>query len=272
VRARHLSRPHWASTCVPCFAGCRCIDAEAHSRCSTALQSLTTVPRKCLGIAVIGHDPPTSLGEWLKDYVGDNGATNGRLAVVDLSLVPSEIVHIVVSVLARVIFESLQRYRRQHPSARSLPTVLVLEEAHTFVRRGREDEGPASSPTQLCRETFERIAREGRKFGWGSVLLSQRPSELSPTVLAQCNTFILYRIANDADQNLVSRLVPDNIAGLLRELPSLPSRQALLLGWAAPIPVLMEVDELPESQRPQSADPEFWNVWTLAEARSVNGT
>lgn len=220
--------------------------------------------------AVIARDPPTSFDTWLKDYVGDNCASNGPLAVIDLSLVPSEVVHIVVSVLARLVFESLQRYRRNHPTGLSLPTVLVLEEAHSFVRRGKDDDGPAQTPTQLCREAFERIAREGRKFGLGLVLSSQRPSELSPTVLAQCNTFLLHRIVNDADQNLVARLVPDNVAGLLRELPSLPSRQAILLGWATPIPVLVEVDELPYEQRPRSADPDFWEVWTLAKERAVD--
>ena len=219
---------------------------------------------------VIGRYPPTSFDSWLKDYIGDNAASNGRLAIVDLSLVPSEVVHIVVSVLARLIFESLQRYRRSHPMGLSLPTVLVLEEAHTFVRRARDDEGPAATPDQLCRETFERIAREGRKFGLGLVLSSQRPSELSPTVLAQCNTFLLHRIVNDADQNLVARLVPDNVGGLLRELPSLPTRQAILLGWATPIPVLLEADELPDEQRPRSADPDFWDVWTLAKERGVD--
>jgi hypothetical protein len=81
---------------------------------------------------------------------------------------------------------------------------------------------------------------------------------------------MLHRIVNDADQNLVARLVPDNVGGLLRELPSLPSRQAILLGWATPIPVLVEVDELPEEQRPRSADPDFWSVWTLAKERAVD--
>jgi len=89
-------------------------------------------------------------------------------------------------------------------------------------------------------------------------------------VLAQCNTFLLHRIVNDADQNLVARLVPDNVGRLLRELPSLPSRQAILLGWATPIPVLVEVDELLEEQRPRSADPDFWDVWTLAKERGVD--
>lgn len=220
--------------------------------------------------AVISRDPATSFEAWLKDYVGDNNASNGSLAIVDLSLVPSEVVHIVVSVLARLVFESLQRYRRSSPTGLSLPTVLVLEEAHSFIRRGNDDDGTAATPAQLCREAFERIAREGRKFGLGLVLSSQRPSELSPTVLAQCNTFLLHRIVNDADQNLVARLVPDNVAGLLRELPSLPSRQAILLGWASQIPVLVEVDELPEEQRPRSADPDFWDVWTLTKERAVD--
>lgn len=89
-------------------------------------------------------------------------------------------------------------------------------------------------------------------------------------MLAQRNTFLLHRIVNDADQSLVARLVPDNVGGLLRELPSFPSRQAILLGRAAPIPDLVEVDELPDSHRPQSADPDFWRVWTLTEKRGVD--
>jgi len=220
--------------------------------------------------SIIGRNPPASFEEWLRDYVGDDQANNGPVAIIDLSVVPSEIVHIVIAVLARVVFESLQRYRRQEPDGRSLPTVLVLEEAHTFVRKGSDEEGDTSSPTRLCREIFERIAREGRKFGLGLVLSSQRPSELSPTVLAQCNTFLLHRLVNDTDQNLVSRLVPDNVGGLLRELPSLPSRQAILLGWAAPIPVLVEMDELPHEHRPHSADPDFWGVWTRQQPRPID--
>jgi len=146
--------------------------------------------------------------------------------------------------------------------------VLVLEEAHSFIKKGGDID--ALSPSHLCRETFERIAREGRKFGLGLVLSSQRPSELSPTVLAQCNTFLLHRLVNDADQSLVSKLVPDNVGGLLKELPSLPSRQAILLGWATPIPILVEIDELPDAHQPQSKDPDFWDVWTQKSPRELN--
>src|SRR6185312_1724109 len=103
---------------------------------------------------------------------------------------------------------------------------------------------------------------EGRKFGLGLVLSSQRPSELSPTVLSQCNTFLLHRISNDRDQELVHRLVPDNLRGLLRELPSLPSQNAILLGWASELPVLVRMDDLPRAHQPRSDDPDFWHVWT----------
>lgn len=219
---------------------------------------------------VVGSDPPLTFDTWLNDLVGGHKSANGQIAVVDLSLVPSEIIHIVVAVLGRLTFEALQRYRRLHPSGKPLPTTLVLEEAHSFVRRGTNDDGPAENPTQLCRETFEKIAREGRKFGLGLMLSSQRPSELSPTILAQCNTFLLHRIVNDLDQALVARLVPDNVAGLLKELPSLPSRQAVLLGWATPIPLLVEMDELAEAHRPQSSDPDFWDVWTGKSPRDIN--
>lgn len=218
---------------------------------------------------IVNPDHQPAFAEWLDDYVGRDGATNGQIAVVDLSLIPSDVLHVAIAVIARLVFEASQRYRKL--TGRELPTTLVLEEAHTFIRRG-DREGPPDAAGQLCRETFERIAREGRKFGVGLVLSSQRPSELSATVLAQCNTFLLHRIVNDRDQELVGRLVPDNLGALLRELPNLPSRQAILLGWATPIPVLVEIDELPPDHRPRSADPRFWDVWTGEEERAIDWT
>src|SRR6185312_4330475 len=116
------------------------------------------------------------------DYIGGPQATNGQIAVLDLSMVPADVLHIVITVVARVVFEALQRYRRLY--GEELPTVLVLEEAHTFVQRRMGDEPGHATPARMCRETFERIAREGRKFGLGLLLSSQRPSELSQTVLA----------------------------------------------------------------------------------------
>lgn len=201
-----------------------------------------------------------SLVDWLENHIGDNQASNGSVTVIDLSLVPAEVVHIITAVIARMTLESLQRYRRLN-HGNPLPTVLVMEEAHTFIKRYQDDAENQSSAA-ICCQVFEKIAREGRKFGLGLVLSSQRPSELSPTVLSQCNSYLLHRISNDRDQELVHKLVPDNLRGLLRDLPSLPSRHAILLGWASELPVLVQMNSLPEAHRPKSDDPDFWAVWS----------
>lgn len=206
---------------------------------------------------VLLPDDQPSLPGWIEDFLGDG--KEASVSVVDLSLVPSDVVEIVVAVLARMIFEALQRHRRI--SGEALPTSLILEEAHVFVKQ-RTWSDELTPPGEMSLRAFERIAREGRKFGLGLVLSSQRPSELSPTILAQCNSFLLHRLVNDRDQSLVAKLVPDALSGLLDDLPALPARHALLLGWAAAIPTLVEIRELSQDHRPHSADPDFWAVWT----------
>lgn len=216
---------------------------------------------------VISPDDDISLVEWLENHIGKNNGAHGAISVIDLSLVPHEILHLVIAVASRLIFEALQRYRKVYNNI--LPTVLVLEEAHTFVAKKMSYGEEYMSPSDMCRSTFEKIAREGRKFGLGLVLSSQRPSELSETVLSQCNSFLLHRITNDRDQELIHRLVPDTTRGLLKELPSLPTRNCILLGIASKVPTLLEVMELSKKQRPESEDPDFWDVWTLNESREV---
>ncbi|MEZ8504473.1 ATP-binding protein [Vibrio splendidus] len=199
------------------------------------------------------------LAQWLENYIGKDGEDDSCISIIDLSLVPNEITHLVTAVISRIIFESLQRYRRLNN--KTLPTVLVAEEAHTFIKRYRDD-SENQDVAAVCCQVFEKIAREGRKFGLGLVISSQRPSELSPTVLSQCNTFLLHRISNDRDQEQVHKMVPDNLRGLLRELPSLPSQHAILMGWASELPVLVKMKNLSKEQQPHSDDPDFWDVWT----------
>ncbi len=207
--------------------------------------------------------PELTLQKWLETYICPSNSVDGSITVIDLSLIPTEVIHIVTAVIARMTFEALQRYRNLN-DGKTLPTTLVMEEAHTFIRKyTSETEG--TSGYSMCTQVFEKIAREGRKFGLGLVLSSQRPSELSQTVLSQCNTFLLHRISNDRDQDLVKKLVPDNLRGLLRELPSLPSRKAILLGWASELPVLVQMNYLEESQKPKSDDPMYWKVWTNSD-------
>ncbi len=217
--------------------------------------------------SIIGTETDISLVDWLEKYLGKNNAENGEITVVDLSLVPPDIIHIVVAVMARIVFEALQRYKRKY--TKLLPTVLVMEEAHNFISR-YNTENEEFSPSRLCSQSFEKIAKEGRKFGLGLLLSSQRPSELSPTVLSQCNTFLLHRLVNDRDQELVKRFVPDNLGNILNELPVLPTKKAILLGWAAPVPILVDINELKKEHRPDSKDPDFWDVWTGKEKREID--
>ena len=216
---------------------------------------------------VICPDIEITLDDWLDKYICPSNGTEGAITIIDLSLLPAEVTHIITAVMARVTLEVLQRYRRQNNGA-TLPTVLVMEEAHTFIKRYNADIENENA-TAMCTKVFEKIAREGRKYGLGLVLSSQRPSELSPTVISQCNSFLLHRLSNDRDQELVGKLVPDNLRGLLRELPSLPSRNAILLGWASELPVMVRMNHLDEKYRPKSDDPEYWKTWTESD-RSVD--
>ncbi len=206
-----------------------------------------------------------SLEQWLINYIGDYDH-NPSLTILDLSLLPSEILYLIVAVFARIVFEAHHRYKKINGNV--LPTVLVVDEAHNLIKRYESADDNISSQ-QLCTQIFEKIAKEGRKFGLGLVLASQRPSELSQTVLSQCNTFILHRIVSDRDQEMVKKLVPDVMGKMLNELSILPSRKAIVLGWAIPIPTMVEINELPENYRPKSKDPEYWDVWTGKSERQI---
>ena len=238
------------------------LESIAMQEGGSATQFISTLTMRIRGLlsdtrmnGVINPTLSITLDEWLDRYIGSNDASNGPVAVIDLSLVPYEILHLVIAVFSRLILESLQRYLKLNKQ--SLPTVLILEEAHTFVAKKTSQVEEIPTPTDMCRGIFERIAREGRKFGLGLVLSSQRPSELSETVLSQCNSFLLHRITNDRDQQLISRLVPESARGLLSELPSLPTRNCVLLGITSRVPVLVEVKSLDENQKPISDDPDF---------------
>ncbi|MDA8001183.1 MAG: ATP-binding protein [Alphaproteobacteria bacterium] len=244
-------------------------EGASHQHVSPLISRVETFLSNPRIASIVGGCNETEyLTEWLEKYLGAQGSSRGQVTVLNLSLVPTEIVHVVTAVISRMIFSALQRHRKL--TGEILPTVLVAEEAHTFIRRYKDDSENQSAATVCC-QVFERIAREGRKHGLGLVLSSQRPSELSPTVLSQCNTFLLHRISNDSDQKLVGNLLPDSLRGLLRELPLLPSQQAILLGWASELPLLVKMHNLPKEQRPLSDDPDYWKIWTEpTEPREVD--
>ena len=231
-------------------------------RIRSMLKNATLLP-------VISNDQSYSLLDWINEYLGTKNAESirAKICVIDLSLLPSELIHLMVATVARLVFEALQRYRRYYDA--ELPTLLVMEEAHNFIHRYSDEDAGSD---KLCSQVFEKIAREGRKFGLGLLVSSQRPAELSQTVLSQCNSFIIHRIVNDRDQEMVKKMVPDNLGNILSELPALPTRKAIVLGSAISIPTIVDINELPDIHRPKSETPDFWKVWIGDKERKIDWT
>jgi hypothetical protein len=175
--------------------------------------------------------------------------TGNRMTVIDLSGIPFEAVGVMVSVISRVVYE----FNFWNPNRRQFPILMVFEEAHNYIPNRPEAKFSAA------RNAVERLAKEGRKYGIGIMVVSQRPKELSETVISQCNTFIAMRLTNPDDQNYVRRLVPDSLAGLMDMLPSLRSGEALILGDSVVMPTRVLID-LPQPQ-PKSADVRFAHHW-----------
>ncbi len=178
------------------------------------------------------------------------------LSIIDLSGVPSEVVDVVVSVLCRIIFDFA--VWSQRPT--QVPVVLLCEEAHRYAPR-RSD--ASFQPTKAA---LSRIAKEGRKYGVGLGLVSQRPSELADAILSQCNTIIALRMSNADDQNFVKSALPDSIQSLIDVLPTLRAREALVVGEGTVVPVRLRFNDLPEDRRPHSSDVQFSERWTENKA------
>ncbi len=177
---------------------------------------------------------------------------SGRPAtIIDLSGVPSDIVDVVVSVLCRMIFD----FAVWSVDAKAVPVLLVCEEAHRYVP---SDENLGFAPT---RRSISRIAKEGRKYGVSLCLVSQRPSELSSTILSQCNTLFALRMCNELDQEFVRTTLPDSAGGLLAALPALHAGEAIAVGEGVTVPMRLCFDTLEESCRPKSGTASFSEAW-----------
>ncbi|MBZ0272691.1 DUF87 domain-containing protein [bacterium] len=188
------------------------------------------------------------------------GMSRSNVVVIDLSLMASEVLENVTALIGRLILEFLQRLSDPLSGIGrgEYPVVLVLEEAQNYIHEARKSEEES-----ISKITFERIAREGRKYGLGLVVASQRPSELSKTVLSQCNSFIVHRLQNPEDLRYFREIVPGIYGQLLDQLPALAARSALVLGECVQAPALVEMREV--NPAPKSKNPKFYKSWTLEE-------
>lgn len=178
--------------------------------------------------------------------------TEGKpVTTLDLSGIPADIVDVVVSVLCRLVFDFAVWTSQEH----SQPVLVICEEAHRYVPQATSDTRGAA------RGAIERIAKEGRKYGVSLGLVSQRPSDLSETVLAQCGTIISMRMNNDRDRQFVESTMPEGSKGFLESIPALQNREAILSGEGVAAPMRIRFSYLEESKRPSSTDPDFATHW-----------
>lgn len=189
-----------------------------------------------------------SLAGLLRDFVG-LGTPKRAVTVIDLSTVPFDVRPTVAAQIGRLAFE----FNYWNPQYREFPILLVCEEAHAYVTRDSNSEFAGA------RKSMERIAKEGRKYGVGLAVVSQRPHELSETVLAQCGTFLCLRITNPDDQSYVKSLVPEAERGLVDILAGLGRGECMALGEAVPLPTRFKF--IRPSPAPNSEDIDFYNKW-----------
>jgi DNA helicase HerA-like ATPase len=190
----------------------------------------------------------------LFDLVEDWLNHDDPITVFDLAGVPPEVIDLVVGLLSRVLFEVMFWGRDLPDIGKQRPLLLVFEEAHRYLPSG---EGMFIQG--YARKSVQRILKEGRKYGLGTILVSQRPSELDETLLSQCGTFIALRLSNGQDQGRIMSAVPDELAGLVDLLPALRTGEAIISGEATQIPSRVRVQLI--EPRPNSGDPEVSKLW-----------
>lgn len=192
---------------------------------------------------------PTSCGD--EDH--------GGVKIIDCSDVPSDIIPLVLATLSRLVF-TVQQWT---PKSDRHPIGLICEEAHLYIpaRSDGDDSGAAAA------SVFSRIAKEGRKYGVGLVVISQRPSEVSRTVLSQCSNFVALRLSNAEDQSVIQRLLPDSLGGFAGLLPILDTGEAIVVGDACLLPSRIRISK-PRNQ-PASGTVDFWDEWAKDSVKNV---
>ena len=189
-------------------------------------------------------------------------ATNSGVKVVDFSEVPSDVLPVIVSLVARLVFQIQFWTGSGGADAKRHPVLMVCDEAHLYLPSARAEANPLE---KRALASFERIAKEGRKYGVGLLVVSQRPADVSATILSQCNNFISLRLTNGEDQAVVRRLMPETLSGLLQLLPTLDIGEAVVIGDAILLPTRVKLTR--PQHEPLSGTVDFWTEWSGAEAK-----
>lgn len=222
------------------------------------LKVLRSNPQLSFLMEEYGATSPT-LKTILHQFVGD--MENKNLRIIDISGLPNEVAGPLTALIARLLFQyKLWQTRDEREKD---PVLFICEEAHRYVPNHGE------AQYKEAQEAVRRIAKEGRKYGVGLMLISQRPSDVEATVLSQCNSWIILRLTNSNDQEHVAKFLPDSLVGLTRMLPSLTRREAIFVGEAAALPSRIRINKLLSEQLPDSNDISFIKGWVNEPTKIV---
>jgi DNA helicase HerA-like ATPase len=205
-------------------------------------------------------DSPNDLDHLLREWINHDH----RLTILDLSGVPFELIDISVGLITRFLYDSMYWGRNEEYTGRNRPLLMVYEEAHSYLPKSEN----SSHIYGYARRAVEKIFKEGRKFGIGSIVVTQRPSEISETILAQVGTFIALRLTNSSDKNTVQSAAPNNMSSLMELLPSLRIGEAIIIGEAISIPTRVTIDLV--EPRPSSNDPDLISSWSKPFNKDVD--
>lgn len=192
-----------------------------------------------------------SLQDVLNQFIGGN--ENKHIRIVDISGLPNEVAGPLTALISRLLFQ--YKLWQTKEERKKDPILFVCEEAHRYVPNHGE------AQYKEAQEAIRRIAKEGRKYGLGLGLISQRPSDVESTVLSQCNSWIVLRLTNSGDQEHVAKFLPDSLSGLTKMLPALTRREAIFVGEAAALPSRIRIKKLTEDKLPDSNDISFSEGW-----------
>lgn len=205
-----------------------------------------------------------ALHELAKKLLGTGNVNNGvnsGIKIIDFSEVPSDILPVVVGLVGRLIYQIQFWSSPGEDGDARHPIVLVCDEAHLYLPSSAASTGPLE---KRALENFERIAKEGRKYGVGLMVVSQRPSDVSTTILSQCSNIISLRLANKTDQAVVKQLLPESLEGLMEVLPTLDVGEAVVVGDATLLPTRIKMSK--PKHEPRSATIPFWTRWAMPKA------
>ena len=210
------------------------------------------------------NENSTKIDDYLKNFIDKIMGRDKKIKVIDLSEVPSDMLPIIIGIVTRLVYE-VQFWMSPKTDETRHPIAFICDEAHLYMPR---DTTKLKAVENKSLEIFEKISKEGRKYGVSLVIVSQRPAELNSTIISQCNNIISLKITNDRDKSAVATMLTDSLVGLVETLPNLDVGECIVIGDSIKLPTKIILDK--PKEEPKSSTIDFWDRWIDGEGTVFN--